>query len=90
MTRSNLPPAFRRHWPPTSGVLATFFAAKGGSLAPSQLIGPTMVSMLVAAIAAAIGLGIPGSSDALHDIGRDLEQRMDEADRLRPLPLGRS
>src|SRR5882757_487641 len=38
-----------------------FLAAKGGSLAPSQAIGPTSVSSLVAAIAAATLSPSPGS-----------------------------
>src|SRR5690606_16013940 len=44
-----------------SGVLATFFAAKGGRLAPSQASGPTIVSSLVAAIASMTAAESPGS-----------------------------
>ena len=51
--------------------------------------GRRSVSRSVAAIAAATASASVGSVDALHHVGRHLEQRMDEADRLRPGPPGR-
>src|ERR1700716_4297102 len=56
MTMSYLLPSFTRHWPPTSGVFATFFAANGGRFAPFHCTLPTTVSRLVAAIAATMAL----------------------------------
>src|SRR5450631_3345635 len=55
MTISYLP-SLNRHWPPTSGVFATFLAANGGRLAPPHATLPTTVSRSVAAIVAAIAL----------------------------------
>src|SRR5215468_10719339 len=57
MTISYLLPSLTRHWPPTSGVLATFLTAKGGRFAPFHATLPTTVSRLVAAMVAAIALG---------------------------------
>src|SRR5215467_3960610 len=59
MTISYLLPSLTRHWPPTSGVLATFLAAKGGRFAPFHATLPTTVSRLVAAIAASVALASP-------------------------------
>ena len=56
MTMSYFAPSRSRHWPPTSGVLAMFFCANGGSSLPFHAMWPTMVSSLVAAIAAIDGL----------------------------------
>src|ERR1700727_173692 len=61
ITSSKPPPAFFRHWPPTSGVLQTFFAANGGTPAPFQAILPTTVVASVAAMAAAIASALVGS-----------------------------
>ncbi len=47
--------------PPTSGVLQTFLAAKGGSPAPVHATLPTTVDMSVAAMAAAMALASPAS-----------------------------
>src|SRR5260370_12774449 len=56
MTISYLLPSLTRHCPPTSGVLATFFAANGGRFAPFHCTLPTTVSRLVAAIAPTMAL----------------------------------
>ena len=56
ITMSYLDPSRRRHCPPTSGVLAMFFCANGGNYFPFHSTWPTMVSSLVAAIAATTAL----------------------------------
>lgn len=61
ITMSYLSP-LSRHWPPTSGVLAMFLAANGGTALEPNATWPTMVSNFVAPIAfasAAPSLGSP-------------------------------
>ena len=60
MTISYLP-SLSRHWPPTSGVLATFLAAKGGRFAPPHCTLPTTVSRLVAAMRRSDRFGVAAS-----------------------------
>ena len=71
------------HWPSTSGVLLTFLNGPW----PPHLTGPTTVCRLVAATASRTSFAASALA-ALERIGRDLEQRVREADRLRPLLLG--
>ena len=89
MTMSYLLPSLSRHWPPTSGVLAMFLAAKGGRLAPSQRDAADDRVELGRGDRLRPSRPPRRPLAPLQDVDRDLEQRVDEADRLRPLLAGR-
>ena len=63
MTMSYLLPSRSRHWPPTSGVLVTFFCANGGNFWLTNSILPTMVSSLLPAMACTTALLLPTSPE---------------------------
>src|SRR5215212_8133700 len=72
-----------RHWPPTSGVLATL-----GTGPPLQEILPTTVSRLTALMALARACFVVDVAAALEGGRGHLEQGVDEPDGLGPLLVG--
>ncbi len=74
ITMSVLLSPLSRHWPPTSGVLAMFLAANGGTALEPNATWPTMVSSLVAPIALRERRAVAQVAGALDRVDRDLEQ----------------